>query len=369
MGEHGREGDGLERWGALWEERTGLSRRGFAQLCAWLAATMTLTSGGVGRVAEALAAAPRPPVIWLHFQECTACSESLLRAHYPTAEQLILNLISLDYHETLMAAAGKQAEEARRATMKNAKGKYLLVVEGAIPARPFCRIGGQDAEAILKECAADAAAVIAVGSCASFGGLPAAEPNPTQARSVAGLIGKKPLVAIPGCPPQPAVMAAVLAHYLTLGRLPALDQLHRPKAFYADSIHDRCYRRPFYDRGQFAASFDDEGARKGWCLFKLGCKGPVTHNACATLKWNEGVSFPIQSGHGCLGCSEPHFWDNGSFYAPLSTPIGESGLSTGVAAAAGATLGAALAGGYRKVIDQARSEARPVTLDDLEKSS
>lgn len=357
----------LSAWAAACEGRTGISRRGFIQLCAWLAGSMGLAGGGVAQVAEALAAAPRPSVIWLHFQECTACSESLLRAHFPTAEQLILDLISLEYHETLMVAAGHQAEAARRAAM--ARGGYLLVVEGAIPAKPFCRIGGEEAQSILQECAAHAAAVIAVGSCAAYGGLPAAWPNPTQAQSVAGLIGEKPLVAIPGCPPQPAVMVAVLAHYLTMGSLPALDALHRPKAFYDDTIHDRCYRRPFYDRGEFASSFDDAGARQGWCLFNLGCKGPVTHSACATLKWGEGVSFPIQSGHGCLGCTEPAFWDNGSFYAPLSTPVAsQGGVPVGVALAAGAMAGAGLALAARKGIDDARAHHRPVTLEDLEKT-
>jgi len=125
------------------------------------------------------------------------------------------------------------------------------------------------------------------------------------------------VVNVPGCPPIPIVLTGVLAHYLAFGRLPELDNLRRPLAFYGETIHDRCYRLPFYRQKKFAKSFDDEGARKGWCLYELGCRGPITHNACATKKWNNGTSFPIESGHPCLGCSEPGFWDDGSFYQPL----------------------------------------------------
>jgi hydrogenase small subunit len=136
--------------------------------------------------------------------------------------------------------------------------------------------------------------------------------------------------------------------YLTFGKVPELDALGRPKAFFGQNIHDRCYRRPFYERGQFAETFDDEGAKKGWCLFKLGCKGPVTYNACATAKWNNGTSFPIEAGHGCIGCSEPRFWDKGGFYQPLSAGDWGSGATLAVAAGAGVALGAAAAALGRK---------------------
>jgi hydrogenase small subunit len=158
----------------------------------------------------------------------------------------------------------------------------------------------------------------------------------------------KPVVNIPGCPPIPEVMTGVLAHFLTFGALPELDPLGRPKAFYGETIHDRCYRRPFYDQGKFARTFDDEGARNGWCLYELGCKGPVTYNACATVKWNAGASFPIQSGHGCLGCSEPDFWDLGGFYKPLAAVNWGNARTLGAAAAAGVALGAVAAAVARK---------------------
>jgi hydrogenase small subunit len=188
---------------------------------------------------------------------------------------------------------------------------------------------------MLKEVAADAGAIVSVGTCAAFGGLPHASPNPTGAVGVSEIIKDKPIVNVPGCPPIPVVITGVLAHFLTFGRLPELDHLNRPAVFYGQSIHDRCYRRPFYEKGLFAETFDDEGARQGWCLYRLGCKGPVTYNACATTKWNNGTSFPIEAGHGCIGCSEPNFWDMGGVYRPMSQ--GKLGVTEGlgIAAAAG----------------------------------
>jgi hydrogenase small subunit len=156
---------------------------------------------------------------------------------------------------------------------------------------------------------------------------------------VRGIITDKPIVNVPGCPPIPVVISGVIAHYLTFGQIPELDELGRPMAFFGQNIHDRCYRRPFYERGQFAETFDDEGAKKGWCLWKLGCKGPTTYNACATVKWNQGVSFPIESGHGCIGCSEPNFWDQGSFYKPLAAGTFTTSEGIAAAAAAGAAIG------------------------------
>ncbi len=349
----------------------GISRRGFLKFCSVLASMMALPPGSASAIAAALEKARRPSVIWLSFQECTGCTESLTRSHNPTLEGLILGQISLDYHHTLQAAAGSAAERARLQAMKDNHGSYLVVVDGSLPlGNPgYSTIAGVSNVDMLKEAVEGAAAVIAVGSCAAFGGIPMAQPNPTGAVSVAQIVRDKPLVNVPGCPPIPVVIAGVLAHYLTFGALPELDELQRPLAFYGDTIHDRCYRRPFYDQGLFAESFDDEGARKGWCLYKVGCKGPVTHNACATMKWNDGTSFPIESGHGCLGCSEPNFWDAGGFYQPLSTPIlGVGGVAAG-AALGGAAAGAAVAWYNRKGRSEARTTREPVTLDDLEKPS
>ena len=338
----------------------GVSRRGFLKFCATTASMMALSPAMVPAVARALEQARRPSVIWLSFQECTGCTESLTRSHAPTIEGLIFDSISLDYHHTLQAASGDAAEKAREQAMHDNHGKYLLVVDGSIPlANPgYSTIAGISNLDMLMETAEGAAAVIAVGTCAAFGGLPQANPNPTGAVSVMDLIKDKPIINVPGCPPIPVVITGVLAHYLTFGTIPELDHMGRPKAYFGTNIHDRCYRRPFYERGEFANTFDDEGARKGWCLYKLGCKGPVTYNACATAKWNGGTSWPVESGHGCIGCSEPAFWDRGGFYQPLSQATMTSGTVLGAAAAAGLAVGLGAAVMGRGKHKQAQEEQK-----------
>ena len=159
------------------------------------------------------------------------------------------------------------------------------------------------------------------------------------------MITDKPIIKVPGCPPIAEVMTGVITYMLTFDRLPELDRQGRPKMFYSQRIHDKCYRRPHFDAGQFVEEWDDDSARKGYCLYKMGCKGPTTYNACSTVRWNEGVSFPIQSGHGCIGCSEDGFWDNGSFYDRL-TDIKQFGIEANadqIGLAAGATVGGAIA--------------------------
>jgi hydrogenase small subunit len=349
--------------------RQGISRRGFLKFCTATASMMAMPPGMVPAIAAALEKARRPSVIWLSFQECTGCTESLTRSHSPTVENLIFNAISLDYHHTLQAASGTAAEEAREHAMKENDGKYLLVVDGSIPTRDggvYSTIAGMTNLQILEETAKGAAAIIAVGTCAAFGGIPKAKPNPTGAVAVSDIITDKPIINVSGCPPIPTVITGVLANFLTFGTIPDLDKYGRPLAFFGDTIHDRCYRRRFYDQGLFAETFDDEGARKGWCLYKLGCKGPTTYNACATTKWNQGTSFPIQSGHGCFGCSEPDFWDAGGFYKPLPAATIDVGGAAGVAIAAGAAAGAAFGLYERNRRKKAQSSHEPLTVDDLD---
>ena len=330
----------------------GVSRRSFLKFCATMATLMAMPPTMAAQMAEKLAAARRQSVIWLPFQECTGCTESLTRSHSPTIESLIFDAISLDYQVTIMAPAGEAAERSLWQAIKDNDGKYLLIVDGSVPmGNPgYGTHGGHSFVDHLQQAAKGAAAIISVGTCAAFGGIPKANPNPTGAVPVSAIVKDKPIINVPGCPPIPVVITGVIAHFLTLGTIPDLDELGRPKVFFGDTIHDRCYRRPFYDQGKFAKSFDDEGARNGWCLYELGCKGPTTYNACATTKWNGGVSFPIESGHGCLGCSEPDFWDKGSFYSPLSTGEWGSGkiLAAGAVAGAAIGIGAALAARKRQ---------------------
>ena len=294
------------------ERRLEMSRRDFLQFCATLAATMGLPAGAEAAVAKAVESAKRPSVIWLHFQECTGCSESLLRAEHPTLEKLILDVISLDYHETLMAAAGHQAEAARKDAMKANKGKYILVVEGAIPTKQngiYCKIGGHTAVDLVKECAADAAAVIAIGSCASWGGVQSSGPNPTGAKGVPEILKmqgiSKPVVTLPGCPANAYNFLGVALQYATLGKLPSLDALGRPMFAYGRLVHSVCPRRAHFNEGRFAEKFGDQGHRSGYCLYKLGCKGPVTHASCSVNHFDDVVgAWPVGIGHPCVGCTE-----------------------------------------------------------------
>jgi hydrogenase small subunit len=335
-----------------WAVKKGITRRQFLQFCTAMAALLGLEASAVPRIANALETKPRLPVIYLNLQECTCCSESFLRSGHPLAADLILNLISLDYMEVLQAAAGEQAEAAKQKTMKDFQNHYLLVVEGSASLGEdgiYCTIGGRTTVSILEEAAAGAIAVIAYGTCATSGCVQGAAPNPTKAVPIDQIVKDKPVIKVPGCPPLAEAITGTIVHYLTFGTLPELTPQGRPKAFYQHRIHENCNRRAFFDMGMFVEAFDDKGAKEGWCLFKMGCKGPMTYNACAITGWNEGTSYPIKAGHPCLGCSEDNFFDKGSFYAPLSGDLpgvvpaetDNGSTKTVIGIAAGAVVGAA----------------------------
>ncbi|MFI5209409.1 MAG: hydrogenase small subunit, partial [Gemmatimonadales bacterium] len=278
---------------------------------------------------------------------CTGCVESVLRTADPTIGDLVLNLISLDYQETLMAGAGTAVESAMQDSMKANAGKYILLVTGSIPTKDggiYTTIGGRTAQDLLEEAAKGAAAVVAIGACAHWGSVQAARPNPTGAVGVSEIIKDKPVVNIAGCPPIADVITGTLVYFLTFNRLPALDPIGRPMFAYGARIHDQCPRRANFDAGQFVEVFDDEAARKGWCLYHVGCKGPATFSPCPIIQWNGGTSWPIGAGHPCLGCTEPHFWDTMTpFYGRLPD-VGGFGVEQrvdilGAALAIGATAG------------------------------
>ena len=345
--------------------RQGISRRSFVKFCSLTAASMGLGEAGAQQMQQAMQTKPRLPVIWLHGLECTCCSESFIRSSHPLAKDAVLSMISLDYSDTLMAAAGHQAEQALEDTIKKYKGNYILAVEGNPPLADdgiYCIPGGKPFVEKLRHAAKDCKAIVSCGSCASWGCVQAAKPNPTRATPVHKVITDKPIIKVPGCPPIAEVMTGVVTYILTFDRLPDLDAQGRPKMFYSQRVHDKCYRRPHFDAGQFVEKFDDVGAKQGFCLYKVGCKGPTTYNACSATRWNEGLSFPIQSGHGCIGCSEDDFWDKGGFYDHLTTLkvpgiAGAEGTADrfGVAAAVGA--GAAIAAHAAvSAIKQARSK-------------
>jgi hydrogenase small subunit len=298
-------------------DRCQVSRRSFLEFCGKLMiaapAGLSLTSLlSPEAVAKEVEEAARLHVIWLHFQDCTGCSETLLRTSTPDLSELILHLISLDYHETLMAASGYQAEEALRASMTANQGKYICVVEGSIPRKhqgAYMKLAGRPAIEVLREVADTAAAVVAIGSCASWGGIPSTAPNPTGATGAKSILDEygidTPVVNLPGCPPNPYTFLATVLQVASGGGLPALDEKGRPKFAYGRLIHEHCPRRAHYDAGRFAQEFGDYGHRNGYCLYKLGCKGPVTHAACSTRHFNEIPGcWPIGIGAPCVGCTE-----------------------------------------------------------------
>lgn len=286
-------------------ESHGVSRRSFLKYCTAVTAGLGLPLALVEKVAAAVTADNRPPVIWLHFQECTGDTEALLRASRPTAAEVILDYLSVDYHETLMAAAGHQVEAARKNTLEKYKGKYIAVVEGAIPTKDggiYCCIGGHTAEEIAREVCGNAAATICVGTCSAYGGIQAARPNPTGAVSVSDLLPNIPIVNLPGCPLNADNLTATIVHYLTFKSLPLLDAHKRPLFAYGKRVHDNCERRGHFDAGQYVEAWGDPGHRQGWCLYKMGCKGPATFHNCPTVRFNDGLGWPVAQGHGCVGC-------------------------------------------------------------------
>jgi quinone-reactive Ni/Fe-hydrogenase small subunit len=311
-------------------ESKGIERREFLKWTAGMAAMLALPSQFTPLLADAVKVADRLPLVWLHLAECTGCSESLVRSDAPSIDSLIFDYVSLEYHETLMAAAGWQAEENLENAINNYKGRYILMVEGGVPTAMdgihlTLGVHAKTGLELVRHAADSAAAIFSIGTCASFGGIQAASPNPTGAKGVEKVI-KQPVINVPGCPPSEKNIVGTLMYYVLFGALPALDVYNRPKWAYGNRIHDLCERRGHFDAGEFVESYGDEGAKDGWCLYKQGCKGPYTFNNCSTERFNQHTNWPIGAGHGCMGCSEPNFWDT---MGPLEKPI-DSHLNMGL---------------------------------------
>jgi hydrogenase small subunit len=354
-------------------EAHGISRRQFVKFCSTMVATLALPPRYLGAVVKALDKTTRPVLVWLEFQDCAGNSESMLRSGHPTVGDFVLELLSWEYHELIMAGAGKQAEDALERVMREHKGEYIVVVEGAIPTADdgvYCTIGGKTAHDIARRVCANAAVNIAVGACAWDGGLVRSNPNPTGAIGLQEAVpGLKNLVNLGGCPHNPANTAAVLVHYLTFHELPALDQYNRPLFAYGNIIHDQCERRAHYDAGRYVEEWGDEGSRKGWCLYKMGCKGPEATYNCPTVRWNEGTSWPVKSGHGCIACASPRFWDTKSpFYdrLPKVPGFGVDVKASDIGWVATGAMGAAMVA--QVVGNIVRDKIRPKQLPAEDKS-
>lgn len=355
-------------WLAQQLRSRGVSRRDFMGFCATMAAAMALPDSGAAQIASALKKVEKPILVWLEFQDCCGNTESFLRASRPTAAEVILDVLSLDYHETVMAAAGFQAEENLARTVKERPGAYLAIVEGSIPTGAnggYCTIGGRSAIDLAREVCGNAAATIAMGTCAAFGGIPAAAPNPTGALSVADAVpGIKNLVNLSACPANVENLTTLLVYYLTFKRWPPLDHYGRPLFAYGKLIHDNCERRAHFDAGQYVEAWGDAGHRAGYCLYKMGCKGPVTSQNCPNVRWNDGTNWPIGCGHPCIGCAEPNFWDAMTpFYKHLPGIPGYA-AATGIDRLGGAAVlgvGAAFAGhGLLQIVKRIGDRTEPI---------
>ncbi|HVJ08735.1 MAG TPA: hydrogenase small subunit [Acidisarcina sp.] len=331
----------------------GVSRRRFIEFCTAMTATLAIPSSYAADIAKAFTEKKKPVLVWLEFQDCAGNTEAILRSPHPVVADIVLDVLSWEYHETIMAGAGKAAEEALARVVREEKGKYIVMVEGAIPTADdgiYCTIGGRTALSIVREVCAGAAATLAVGACAWDGGIVAAAPNPTGAVGLQEAVPGVKVVNLGGCPQNPVNTVAVLTHYLTFGELPALDSYNRPLFAYGNIIHDQCERRAHYDAGRYVQIWGDEGHRKGWCLYKMGCKGPEATYNCPTVRYNDATSWPVKAGHGCIACASHRFWDTRSpFYERLPSvpgfgvdvPVGKIGAAViGTVAAATAVHGA-----------------------------
>jgi len=283
------------------------NRRQFLKMGASLAAAMGLEPASVPRIVEALSelSSGQAPVLWLQGQSCSGCSVSLLNTENPSPTEVLTRYISLLFHSTLSAATGHTAMEVVEKAIE--AGGYYLAVEGALPAGmpEACVMGHKPVTELVARAAKKAKAVICVGTCAAYGGIPAAENNPTGSISVAEFLKKEgsaaPIIRLPGCPSHPDWVVGTLVHVIKFG-LPKLDEDGRPEMFFGRLLHDQCPRFADYERENFAQTFSGEG-----CLFKLGCLGPVTKADCTTRLWNRGANTCIVAGAPCIGCASEIF--------------------------------------------------------------
>jgi len=280
-----------------------ISRRDFLRYVSASALALGLNSLQLSRVEQLLASADSPPVIWLSGASCSGCSISFMNTVNPTVDQVLLNTISLKYHATLMAAAGDLAVATATSTAE--QGGCILVVEGAIPTGDsgrYCHVWDEGGVPVtmadaVRRLAARAHYIAAVGTCAAFGGIPAAFCG-TGIQGLGAFLGQT-VVNLPGCPAHPDWVIGTLASLLS-GVVPALDRYGRPTAYYTSQvIHERCPRREAEEASHFG--------QQGYCLEELGCKGPRCHADCDLRLWNNKQNWCIGVNGLCIGCTEPDF--------------------------------------------------------------
>jgi len=287
-----------------WLDFEGISRRSFMKYCAAMAATLGLSPSSIAKTLESTS--EKPPAMWLAGQDCAGCTVSFTGALYPEFSSIILDKISLRYHETVMASSGHLAEAVYHDTLK--KGGYILLVEGSAPAADdrFCTVGGRPFREMVLEAADKAAFIIAVGACSTFGGIPGA--TVTKGMGCQELLPGKTVVNLSSCPVHKDHLVGTLLYILTTGKVPPLDKVGRPVMFFGVNIHDNCRRRAHFDNFEFLTDWNDP-AQKEWCLYEKGCKGPDTWADMPIRKWNDGINFCIDCGGICQGCAQPEFYE------------------------------------------------------------
>lgn len=274
------------------------------------------------------------PAVWISAGACGGCAISVLNTVAPSIKNVLIDEvipgvhISLKFQLNISAGSGSQVMKVLEDVGQQKQGEFLLIVDGVVSTADggiFCTIGERGEERIpvrqwVVELGKKALAVMALGTCSCFGGIPGARPNPSGVKKLMDIYKeegvKTPLINVPGCPPHPDWFVGTLAKLLIAG-LPKpedLDDWLRPKEFYGMLIHENCQRRAYFDEGKFAKHFGEPG-----CLYELGCKGPITYADCPLKQWNNGVNWCIRAGMGCQGCTQPEFPDFlGSFYEKLT---------------------------------------------------
>ncbi|MCL1879166.1 MAG: hydrogenase small subunit [Actinomycetia bacterium] len=308
-------------------ERKGVTRRRFLEFCGAIAVSLGLSEALIPTVHEAIAESvigketgALTPVIWLELASCTGCTESFAQVDTPDVATVVLELISLNYSETLSAGAGFSLEEAKEQTIE--AGGYLVVIEGALMEGwdgNALRIANEKGTEIVKHACANAKAVICAGSCAVDGGWQAGYPNPGGAIGIQSFLTREqaagsftykggdgnlpPIINVPTCPANPEHMVAVIVDVLLVGKLPDLNSQNKPSLIFSQYIHDNCPRRGHFENGEFVYQFGSEEEKKGYCLYAMGCKGPQTKNNCPIVRWNRRVSWCVEAGAPCIGCA------------------------------------------------------------------
>jgi hydrogenase small subunit len=336
----------IDRFDTLLNER-GVTRRRFLEFCGAIAVSLGLSEALVPSIHEALAESvigktegKLAPVIWLELASCTGCTESLASAETPDVATIVLDLISLNYAETLSAGAGFSLEEAKEQTIE--AGGYIVVIEGALMEGwdgNALKIANEKGTDIVRHAASNANAIICAGSCAVDGGWQAAVPNPGGATGIQAFLerskadgsftwayadGKQeipPIVNVPTCPSNPEHIIAVLVDVLLVGKFPELNQLNMPSLLFDQYIHDNCPRRGHFENGEFVYQFGSEEEKKGYCLYPMGCKGPQTKSNCPIVRWNRRVSWCVEAGAPCAGCANANPTKEGFNWVDLNTPF------------------------------------------------